>query len=958
MKKFLTLCLGLAMGWSFASAQAPSNDICSNAKTVVASTDTSCASAVLDSLANAMQEKLPDSCTGAAKSPGAFDVWYKFTATATTHIIDAVSQNAGLVGVLYNNCTGSPIGCANPRVFFNFALPGKSSITAGGLVVGNTYYVRIYAYGANPSKSKFTLCIHGVPTPPSNDICANAKSITASSTPSCITVAGSFSGASQEKLPDSCAGGAKSPSANDIWYSFVAPATTMIIEANSATEGIVAILYSACGGNILGCANPRIAFGGGAAGNSVIIAKNLVAGSTYYIRLYPYPGFNAPANENFTLCVHAAPPAPANDLCSGATLLTTSADTTCNGIQGKLYGANQESGPDSCRIANPTAYDVWYTFKASAKEQIIDVSSAATQQVVASLYDGCGGKLINCAIAAGAGKITIDEKALILNHDYFVRVYKRGAGLPDSNAKFTICLHMPPPPPANDSCKNAKSITAASDTTCNSTKGTLYGARQETPAANCGGAPAASANDVWYTFSASATAQIIDVTSLDQSRLVVALYSSCGGTLIQCQNPPAGARNSLFVSGLTVGTSYRVRVYATGTAIIPKTNAFNICVHATPPPPANDLCASAVNLTVDSICQPTAGTVAYATQSAPAQVCNGTAASPTAYDVWYSFTAKGPEEIVTVNAQGAGPGTGFGAAIELYDGCSGNQVDCQAPLVVNGVARAGVTRLVAKGLTPAKVYFVRVYQYGNTVPRTGNFAICVTTPLANDECSGAVSVTVAKNKAACAYITVNTVGATNSNAAPCDNPNRVNADDDVWFKFKAPDSTVVLTAKNFAPATIRGFGAVLYKKGCSFQVKDTVKCVSASPDSIVFGKLKKDSLYYLDVYTAGARPGTFDICLYALASKGSAGIERATLANSLSIYPNPVKAELNISFMAYSSLSVRLINIGGQQIYSESFAHFNGEYNKPMNLGSLPSGIYMLQIVTEKESVIRKVIKE
>src|SRR5690606_27401055 len=72
------------------------------------------------------------------------------------------------------------------------------------------------------------------------------------------------------------------------------------------------------------------------------------------------------------------------------------------------------------------------------------------------------------------------------------------------------------------------------------------------------------------------------------------LSGTCGTlTSVQCSDP-----NTMNVSGLTVGSTYYVRVYTNSTTS--RTN-FNICVGTPPPPPSNDDCANATALTAGGV---------------------------------------------------------------------------------------------------------------------------------------------------------------------------------------------------------------------------------------------------------------------------------------------------------------------------------------------------------------------
>jgi hypothetical protein len=106
-----------------------------------------------------------------------------------------------------------------------------------------------------------------------------------------------------------------------------------------------------------------------------------------------------------------------------------------------------------------------------------------------------------------------------------------------------------------------------------------------------------------------------------------------------CYNASASrglAETATITSGLSVGTTYYIRVYDRGPGYGSANGNITICV-APPPPPANDNCSGATVLAVGGSCTPTAGITISATQSQPAVACNGFKGNADD-DVWYSFT--------------------------------------------------------------------------------------------------------------------------------------------------------------------------------------------------------------------------------------------------------------------------------------------------------------------------------
>ena len=76
------------------------------------------------------------------------------------------------------------------------------------------------------------------------------------------------------------------------------------------------------------------------------------------------------------------------------------------------------------------------------------------------------------------------------------------------------------------------------------------------------------------------------------------------------------------------------------------------------------------------------------------------------------------------------------------------------------------------------------------------------------------------------------------------------------------------------------------------------------------------------------------------------GINAASNTASFTVYPNPTNSTLTINTsLNYSS--IQIINMLGQLV-------FRKEKSTSLNVSSLPSGIYFIQLVDTKGSVIGK----
>ncbi|MBL7882718.1 MAG: pre-peptidase C-terminal domain-containing protein, partial [Bacteroidia bacterium] len=141
---------------------------------------------------------------------------------------------------------------------------------------------------------------------------------------SCTYTAGTTVGASyQSNAANGGTPSCASPGAPDVWYSFVAPAggtVTITTQAGTITDGGMS-LYSAttCSTGLtqLACNDDAVGL------MPQINQSGLTAGATYYIRVWKYSS----GTGTFGICITLPAAPPANDNCTGATLLVS--NTSC-----------------------------------------------------------------------------------------------------------------------------------------------------------------------------------------------------------------------------------------------------------------------------------------------------------------------------------------------------------------------------------------------------------------------------------------------------------------------------------------------------------------------------------------------------------------------------------------------------------------------------------------------------
>ncbi|MGL6125810.1 T9SS type A sorting domain-containing protein [Chryseobacterium artocarpi] len=415
-------------------------------------------------------------------------------------------------------------------------------------------------------------------------------------------------------------------------------------------------------------------------------------------------------------------------------------------------------------------------------------------------------------------------------------------------------------PPANDDCANAIPLGVNSDMSSCTIKGTgnTLGGTLSLEAPTCSGFSGDADDDVWYSFVATGAAHTVTLSNIVSTgassttdMYFQVLSGTCGNfTNLICNDP-----NSATISGLTPGQTYYVRVYTYDSGA-DYTASFDICIGTLPAAPANNECSTAVPLTVSatSLCtNSVAGTTLGATDSGVAIApCTGTADD----DVWYSFVATSASHVVALtDVVSVGTTSSTSLYLQVLSGACGAMTSVLCDTSYGSPA-------VLTGLTAGNTYYVRVYNSSTGPGNANTFNICVTTPVApsNDDCAGAIALTV-NPTTNCAVVTAGTThSATNSNVAvsPCTGT----ADDDVWYTFTATNPSHIITLSNIV-STGSSSSTSLYMQVMSGAcgTLTSVKCSTVSV-TMVEG-LTVGQTYYIRLYNSNGSgySNSFNICV-------------------------------------------------------------------------------------------------
>lgn len=575
---------------------------------------------------------------------------------------------------------------------------------------------------------------------------------------------------------------------NDVWFQVTVPAEgSLIFDTNTGdlTDADMAIYSGDCN-NLTEIACDDLSSPNGFM--PLISLTGLTPGETLWIRIWSFGNDEA---GTFSICVSTPPPPPVNDEPCDA--ITVNVNSSCVFETFSNASATATLGYPDPTCANYQGGDVWFQVTVPAGGALIfDSNTGVITDGGMAIYSGDCNNLTQIACDDDSSPNGLMPQITLYNltpgESLWIRFWEYGG---NNNGTFQLCVTTPPPPPANDNCIDAVSLTVNPDLNCAATiTGTTISASPSVAPVPDPTCQVAGANDdVWYSFVATSTAHTISFTNVtgNVTDLASELYSgTCDGLVsVGCFNP-----NVYSVGGLTVGTTYYLRVWTVSTS----TNGANytLCIGTPPPPPSNDNPCEAITLTATETCNLQTFTTASATSSGnvPAPGC----ANYQGGDVWFQVTVPAVGGII-VNSEATNPAGITDGGMAIYSGTCDNLtlIECDdddgtglMPYIVHG------------GLTPGETIWIRYWEYGNDNP--GTFQICVTIPPpppSNDEPCSAILLPIAQD-GSCNYQTFSNYSATQTTGAGIPAPGCGNfTGGDVWFKAVVPCSgTIKIDSKD------------------------------------------------------------------------------------------------------------------------------------------------------------------
>ena len=546
----------------------------------------------------------------------------------------------------------------------------------------------------------FIIILNAVPAfaqVPANDLCMDAITVNCGD----VVMGNTVMATNTDDPLDGCG---TTDGAPGVWYSFAGTGDLVQLAlCNSNYDTKLRVYSGNCNGIVCVDGNDD------SCGLQSEVSFISDAATNYLIYVF---GFGTSTGD-YELSITCLPPPPpvTNDTCDMATPIVCG-----DSITNTTIGATSNDVPPTCGGVFDfiDTSGVWYSF--SGTGDIITFSTCVADfDTQIQVFSG------NCFGLVCIGGNNDDFDSCGNNGSQFsfesdasteYLIYVNSTGFQNGEGVFTldVLCTPPPPPPANDECDMALVASVNADDTCAIiTSGTLFGATASNVMNPCTGT---ANDDVWFEFTATATAQIISIDNIvgNDLNLIHSVYQNDCDNLI---NLFCSTDNESLISNLIVGDVYYIRVYSFGDANPFINTTFDLCIRQLPPAPANDECdmAFVASVNADDTCTivNTGLTLEGATDSNIMNSCSGIADD----DVWVSFVALSEVQIIELsNIMGDPNDLDFG----VYEGA------CDS---LTNIACSAGESISASDLTIGDTYFIRIYTAGSDPVNNTTFDLCI-----------------------------------------------------------------------------------------------------------------------------------------------------------------------------------------------------------------------------------------
>ena len=302
---------------------------------------------------------------------------------------------------------------------------------------------------------------------------------------------------------------------------------------------------------------------------------------------------------------------------------------------------------------------------------------------------------------------------------------------------------------------------------------------------------------------------------------------------------------------------------------------------------------------------------------------------------------KGPDPAATIEYTCADLG---GNSVEVFvTDSSGNTATCMA--VINVIDTT--PPVIVCAATPADI------QLGTDGTATIDPYSLIQS--VNDACGGISALTVDIPQVTCAdigapiTITIS-VSDASGNVATC--TTQVNVVDTLVPEITCPNDQTVNSGtgnQSYILPDYFGTGEATATDNCT----DPLTITTQDPAA---GTALSDGTYTITL-TAEDESGNISTCTFELNVEPKIGVDENNLESGLSLYPNPAENIVNLVNKTNIALDRMVIfDINGKKVNQIDLRSMQGE--KSVDVSNLASGVYMIQIIGENASTIKRMIKE
>ncbi len=647
----------------------------------------------------------------------------------TTVSINATAIGGGPTAMLDNGTAGDEV--ANDGIY-------TAVLTVGAGTGGLSYSLPVtVTNGGNSGGSYIGLAVQASATAPVNDNCFTATPI---SGPFPATALGTLANATPES--NAIATAASNPMSGmggrrGVWYSVIGTGNAMsasLCATAPSFDSVLLVLAGTCDGlTVISTGDDS---GPACAGTQASTTWCAGFGQEYLIWVAPFsssaaaqPLFQLDITDSGTPCAAftvsncVGTPGPFTEVEAGYGIATNDGcSSTPNRFTDIVEPTSTPSVIRGTARGITTNRDVdWYRWQSTVSGPItfsIDTLGSQAQAQFVSL--GVGGacpstSVINTPLFVTRCASTIQTaNASVTAGTWYAIVVIGGIGIQVTPASTVFGGQMPGGttyqytvsvavggPPANDLCANATAITGAA-TPGNTSTATNDGT------SSCD----AAGDDVWYTYTAGASAGTLSLNTCGAAiDTVISVYDACGGNELACNDDCGGAPCTGPASCLSLSLLPSQTVWIRISDKTGPGGAFTLNASFVVPPPSNDECVTA---TVISGNGPFAYDNRFATPTtatAPGSVCQ----SSQSKDIWYAWTSTGAGTVM-VDTCG---GPTWDSVITIYTGTCGSvtEIACDDDGCVTPTLASMVSFTAACNTT----YYIRISSFSAGIGQVGMF---------------------------------------------------------------------------------------------------------------------------------------------------------------------------------------------------------------------------------------------